>query len=130
MARPSWNANATSATSHEIRTELLRCELDLAEIGYDLVRPMLEQVQRMGCGSDTDDKAETAGASCFDTRRRILEDCRTRRRCVETACSFQKHVGSRLPSKAQSIKIDAVDSCIEQRRQTGSVQNFRAMVAR
>ncbi len=105
-------------------------ELDFAEIGHDLVGPMPKQHLRARCRPDADDKAEIASASSFDARRRILEHCCTRRRCVETSCSFQKHVRSRLPGKPQSIEIDAVDSGIEQGCQTSSAENFRAMVTR
>src|SRR5664280_31708 len=79
---------------------------------------MLEQFRCAGCGSDPDDQAEIAGAGRFDPRYGILEDCRARRHRVETACSFQEHIGSWLSRKTQSIEVDAVDSCIEQRCQT------------
>ena len=118
-----WFADALT----EVRRAL---QLDFAEIGDHAVRSMHEQVWRARRGCDTDDKAEIPGASRFNASCRILEDCGTRRRRIETARSFQKHVRSRFPWKTESIEINAVYSCIEQRRQTGCLQNLRTMVAR
>src|SRR6185437_15111466 len=97
-------------------------ELDFAKISYDGVCSMLDQLRRAGCGSDPYDQPEIAGAGRFDPRYGILEDCHTWRHRVETACSFQEHVGSWLSRKTQSIQVDAIDSCIEERCETGCVQ--------
>ena len=79
---------------------------------------------------DPDDKAETAGASCRDASRCILENYGARRQYSETARGFQEHVRSGLPAQMHTVKIDAIDACIEERRQATGVQDFRAMAAR
>jgi hypothetical protein len=105
---------ATPVGFADALTEVRRAlQPDLSEIVHDVIRAVFNQVWRARRGRDADDEAETPGASRFNASRRILEDCGMRRRRVETARSFQKHVRTRLPRKAKSIKIDAVDSNIE-----------------
>jgi hypothetical protein len=59
---------------------------------------------------DPDDKAETAGASCRDASRCILENYGARRQYSETARGFQEHVRSGFPAQMHTVKIDAIDA--------------------
>ena len=77
---------------------------------------------------DADDKAETTGASCRHAGRGVLENRDARWNHPKSARPFQEHVRSRLPSEAQIVEIDAINSCIEVRRQAGSTQDFCTMV--
>jgi hypothetical protein len=102
---------------------------DFIESVNNIVSPVLEQVSRARSGRDADDEPETSGASRFDASRRILENCGTDWRNLETACGFQEHVWSRFTYQTELVEIDSVDTRVEQRGQTASAQDFRTVMA-
>jgi hypothetical protein len=100
-----------------------------AEIGDDPIGAAIEERGCLRPVPNPNDKAETANPS-----RRCASCCILKHDGVcwgnpETSRGFEEHIRSRLSGETEAIKIDTVDTCIEQRRQVTRTQNFRTVVA-
>ncbi len=102
--------------------------MHLAEIGQHLIGAALKERGCLHVAPDPDDKAEPSGASRGDAGSGILEYDGARWRNAETSRGLQKHVRSWFAAQTETVKIDAVDAYLKERRQVASPQDFCAVV--
>ena len=98
-----------------------RCAVTLqtyfAEVGHDLIGAALEECCCLLARPYANDQAETAGASCSNASRGVLEHDSASWRYAETPSGFEEHVSSGLSGETETVKIYTIDSSIKERGQ-------------